>query len=144
MVSFSSARTAAMSAASSSKLATKNSVSAADQLEINEFARVHKRLTEAKAEVRVLKNELQNYTEASDEVILLDEADGSVPFQIGESFVYFTAEETAERLEYSKDKIQKAIDDLNTRIEETQRKYDGLKATLYGKFGNAIGLEVDE
>ncbi|KAI6206819.1 putative bacteriochlorophyll 4-vinyl reductase [Aphelenchoides besseyi] len=129
---------------STSKFTPKSSVSAADQQEINEFARVFKRLTEAKAEVRVLTNELQNYAEASDEVLLLDETDGAVPFQVGESFVYFTPEETAERLEYSKDKIQKAIDDIQLRIEDTQQKHGELKASLYAKFGDNIGLETED
>ncbi|KAI6206621.1 Prefoldin subunit 4 [Aphelenchoides besseyi] len=91
---------------STSKFTPKSFVSAADQQEINEFARVFKQLTEAKAEVYILTNELQNYAEASDEVLLLDETDGAMPFQVGEPFANFTPEETAERLEYSKDKIQ--------------------------------------
>lgn len=92
----------------------------------------------------MLNNELQNIAEASDEVCLLDEADGPIAYQIGDSFVYFDADETNERLEYSKEQIQKALDGLQERIEEVQKKHDSLKASLYAKFGDNIGLETDE
>ena len=68
----------------------------------------------------MLNNELQNYAEAADECELLDETDDNVPFQIGESFVFFTPTETVKRLEYSKEKIQNAIDELQKRIADTQ------------------------
>lgn len=91
----------------------------------------------------MLTNEMQNYAEAADECELLDETDGNVPFQIGESFVLFTPEETSKRLEYSKDKIQSAIEELQKRITSIQVKHDSLKSSLYQKFGNNIGLESE-
>jgi prefoldin subunit 4 len=74
----------------------------------------------------------------------LDEADGEIPYQIGESFVFFNAEETNERLDYSKQKIQAALDHLQERIAEIQKKHDQLKQSLYSKFGDNIGLETED
>lgn len=92
----------------------------------------------------MLTNELQNIAEASDEVCLIDESDGPIAYMIGESFVYFDSDEINERLEYSKEKIQTALDGLNERIVEIQKKHDQLKTSLYSKFGDNIGLEAEE
>uniref|UniRef100_A0A1I7WSM0 Prefoldin subunit 4 n=1 Tax=Heterorhabditis bacteriophora TaxID=37862 RepID=A0A1I7WSM0_HETBA len=89
-------------------------VTAADQQQINRFARLHQNYTQMKDEIKELENELQNINEAADELLLLDSEDAaSVPLRIGQTFIHFDSVSTCSYYEVICDKCAFYCSKLN-------------------------------
>ena len=65
-------------------------------------------------------------------------------YKVGEVFIKMSTEETEEYLEQAKTKIKDEIAGLEEQLTEIQKVLSGLKARLYGKFGDNINLEADD
>ncbi|XP_005105817.1 prefoldin subunit 4 [Aplysia californica] len=114
-----------------------------DQQKINVFARTNARLTDSKEELAAKEKELQNLTDAEDE-LMMAEGDECVPYQIGEVLVEMTMEEAQAELEKAKELCQQEIDGLKAKAEGFKDTLSELKTALYAKFGNNINLDMEE
>ncbi|EGT46533.1 CBN-PFD-4 protein [Caenorhabditis brenneri] len=120
-------------------------VSAEDQALLNKFARSYQTQTQLKADLKEAKTLIENVTEASDEILLLDDEDStSIPCRIGSCFVHFNGDSLTEHLEGKKATAEKVVaektKELNTITEEMER----IKKVLYGKFGDQINLDAED
>lgn len=121
---------------------TTKEVTRDDQNKINLFARTHRLLKEQKSELESMKEKLNNLNDGIDDLELHDEElDGKVPVMVGDIFVLQTVEGAQEIMTRSKNILQDKISKTSTELDETQKKLDGLKSSLYSKFGNEINLE---
>lgn len=122
----------------------KTLVSVEDQLQINKFARLHKQFLEAKMELTLINNEVQNLNDALDELLLLDDPDSaSIPILIGSIFVHYDQETANGKLEDSKREAELKGKELRNEISLLDKELKGLRAILYAKFGDNIHLETD-
>ena len=115
---------------------------AEDQQQINRFARLHKAYLAAKDELASLNNQLQNLSDAADELLLLDdEAAASVPLQVGSVFVHYDQDTLADKLEARKEEKQQQMTETRAQIAGMEAEMKELRALLYAKFGDNIQLE---
>jgi chaperonin cofactor prefoldin len=117
-------------------------VERADQDRINEFGRLNDDMDGMKFELSQLKTQLANLEEASDELLLADEADGGVQCFVGSSFFTLSREEAEKRLGDEKEQLQTQAGELETRIAANEQKLAQLKVTLKAKFRDAINLDA--
>ena len=61
-----------------------------DQQKINQFARLNNRLEEFKDDITAKKTEIQTLEDASTDMMMLEDDDEKIPYQIGEVFVSMT------------------------------------------------------
>ncbi|XP_036448089.1 prefoldin subunit 4 [Colossoma macropomum] len=115
-----------------------------DQQKINKFARSTNRMTELKDEIEAKKKSLQNLEDASDDLMMCEDDDLQIPYQIGDVFISHSQEETQEMLEAAKEALKEEIKGLEGRVASIQEVLGDLKVQLYAKFGNNINLEADE
>ncbi|KAF4078657.1 hypothetical protein AMELA_G00201620 [Ameiurus melas] len=115
-----------------------------DQQKINKFARSTNRVTELKDEIEAKKKSLQNLEDASEDILMLDDDDLSIPYHIGDVFISHTQEDTLLMLEAAKEALKEEIKSLESRVTSIQEVLGDLKIQLYAKFGNNINLEADE
>uniref|UniRef100_A0A4W4HP83 Prefoldin subunit 4 n=1 Tax=Electrophorus electricus TaxID=8005 RepID=A0A4W4HP83_ELEEL len=115
-----------------------------DQQKINKFARNTNRMTELKEEIEAKKKSLQNLEDASDDLMMCEDDDLLIPYQIGDVFISHSQEETQEMLEAAKESLKEEIKSLQSRVSSIQEVLGDLKVQLYAKFGNNINLEADE
>ncbi|XP_062871553.1 prefoldin subunit 4 [Trichomycterus rosablanca] len=115
-----------------------------DQQKINKFARNTNRMTELKDEIEAKKKSLQNLEDASDDLMMCEDDDLLIPYQIGDVFISHSQEETQEMLEAAKESLKEEIRTLEGRVASIQEVLGDLKVKLYAKFGNNINLEADE
>jgi prefoldin subunit 4 len=118
-------------------------ISYEDQSKINKFAINNSKLHDIKEEIELKKKELQNLSDAIDELVMADE-DTVVPFMYGEVFAHLTVENANEELEKAKETIEKEIKGLESKQSAIKSLLDGLKVQLYSKFGKKINLEENE
>ncbi|KAJ8401360.1 hypothetical protein AAFF_G00385910 [Aldrovandia affinis] len=83
-----------------------------DQQKINKFARSTNRMTELKDEIEAKKKSLQNLEDASDDIMMLDDDDLRIPYQVGDVFINHTQEETQDMLEAAKEGLKDEIKGL--------------------------------
>ena len=119
-------------------------ISLEDQQKINKFARLNSRLEDLKDDLKAKQEETKTLEDASGDLMMLEDDDEKVLYQIGEVFVYLTQDEAQEKIETSKDNLGEAIKVVETRAQAIKDEMSGLKAQLYAKFGSAINLEADE
>merc|ERR1712141_976404 len=101
-------------------------------------------LEDLKDDLKAKQEETKTLEDASGDLMMLEDDDEKVPYQIGEVFVYLTQDEAQEKIETSKDNLGEAIKVVETRAQAIKDEMSGLKAQLYAKFGSAINLEADE
>uniref|UniRef100_A0A0N5AEA2 Prefoldin subunit 4 n=1 Tax=Syphacia muris TaxID=451379 RepID=A0A0N5AEA2_9BILA len=119
---------------------SKVQVTADDQKMINKFARLHQRFTELKVKSKEMDKDIQNFNDAADELLLLDDNDAeTVPFKMGTIF-----DTMNQKLENLKESTQKQLSEIKEQGREISSEMDVLKKKLYGKFGNKINLETDK
>ncbi|XP_021349083.1 prefoldin subunit 4-like [Mizuhopecten yessoensis] len=123
---------------------TDTQVTYQDQQKINKFARNNARLQDLRDEEENKKKELQNLEDAADEILMLEDGDDSIPYQIGEVFVSLNAESTGEMLEKAKLRVQEEMKEIDSQCEVHKQILQDLKVELYAKFGNNINLEADD
>ncbi|CAF1519369.1 unnamed protein product, partial [Adineta steineri] len=68
----------------------------------------------------------------------------AAPLLVGETFLIEPTDDILTSLDTRKAKIEKEIEDIQTRIQTIQNVLSDLKVKLYGKFGKSINLENDE
>ena len=119
-------------------------ISLEDQQKINKFARLNSRLEDLKDELKSKKAEIQTLEDASTDLMMLDDDDEKVPYQVGEVFVHLTQDECQQKIEETKDNLAEAVKSVNSKAEVIREEMSGLKSQLYAKFGSAINLEADE
>ncbi len=61
--------------------------------------------------------------------------------KLGDCFVRVEKDFCVEYLENAAKANKEEMDDLKFMVEDTQKRMNKLKSTLYGKFGNSIQLE---
>merc|ERR1711893_481455 len=115
-----------------------------DQQKINQFARLNNRLEELKDDMKSKKTEIQTLEDAGTDMMMLEDDDEKIPYQIGEVFVEMTQDEVQETLDKTKENLEAEVTKLEGQAEELKAQMSNLKTHLYAKFGNAINLEADE
>ncbi|KAM8830489.1 prefoldin subunit 4 [Synchiropus picturatus] len=115
-----------------------------DQQKINKFARNTSRVTELKNEIKTKKKTLQNLQDASDDLMMLDDDVEVIPYQIGDTFISHSQEETQEMLDTAKETLEQEVKSLEDRVSSIQQVLGELKVQLYAKFGNNINLDADD
>merc|ERR1712112_299729 len=114
-----------------------------DQKKINEFARTNSRLMDAKEELVAKEKQLQNLTDAEDE-LLMAEGDDLVPYMIGEVLVDMTPDDAQSQLNKAKDLVNEEIGSLKKKADGFKDTLSDLKTQLYAKFGTNINLDMDD
>ncbi|XP_033113170.1 prefoldin subunit 4-like isoform X2 [Anneissia japonica] len=114
-----------------------------DQQKINKYARKTSKLTELMEEINNKKKELQKLEDAAEDLLMVDD-DAIIPYQIGESFLGHTVEDTQALVETAKEVVQKDIEQLEEDAQQIRNTLSELKVQLYAKFGNSINLEMDD
>nr|SVE75518.1 EOG090X0JBP [Daphnia dolichocephala] len=115
-----------------------------DQQKINRFARHNAKWEELRDDLKNKKGDLQNLEDASDDLLLVEDESAPIPFVVGEVFVHFNMEETKEKLEEAKNKVNKDIEAIEAECTNIKAMMSDLKTQLYAKFGNSINLEAEE
>lgn len=118
-------------------------ISYQDQSKINSFAINNNKLHDLQDDLADKKKELENVSEAIDELIVLDETE-IVPFQYGEVYTYLSVKDASVELEKKKEQVEEQINALQNKIKSVQDILADLKKQLYAKFGNKINLEENE
>lgn len=112
-----------------------------DQQKINEFSKLHGRLTSHESSEKQLKQRKEDLDDLEMEIELIDE-DEKLLYAVGDSFVYLSHSEISEKLQEDKDSLEERIEALITEKEKVSSRLDELKAALYAKFGREnINLE---
>ncbi|GFO38631.1 prefoldin subunit 4 [Plakobranchus ocellatus] len=121
-----------------------------DQQKINRFARTNAKLMDLKEELTSKEKELENLTDAEDELMMAEGEDEHVPYpliyiaKIGEVLVEMTSEEAQAALEAAKEVCQGEITALKSRADGFKQTLSELKTQLYAKFGTNINLDLDD
>ena len=119
-------------------------ISLEDQQKINKFARLNSRLEDLKEELKAKKGEIETLEDASTDLMMFEDDDEKVPYQVGEVFVYLTQDEAQQKIESSKESLGESVKTVENKAQSVKDEMAGLKALLYAKFGSAINLEADE
>lgn len=115
-----------------------------DQQKINKFARLNSRLEELKEDIKNKKNEIQTLEDASTDIMMMEDDEEKVPYQIGEVFVHMSQSDVQESLERNKEKLTDDVKAIEEKADVIKSQMSDLKTHLYAKFGNSINLEADE
>jgi len=116
-------------------------VSKEDQQNINNFSKLNQKFHEKIVELSTRDNLLEEIDDALTELELLD--DPNVRLKFGECFIRCDVDSAKDYIEKVQETTKKEAVELKSAVEETQKKMNKLKSTLYGKFGNSIQLEED-
>ena len=119
-------------------------ISLEDQQKINKFARLNSRLEDLKDELNARQMEIQTLEDASTDLMMLEDDEEKVPYQVGEVFIYLTQDEAQQRLEKTKDSVGDNVKSIDSKAQAVRDEMSALKSQLYAKFGSAINLEADE
>merc|ERR1712165_85479 len=115
-------------------------ISLGDQQKINKFARLNNRLEDLKAK----KNELQTLEDAGTDLMMLEDDEEKVPYQVGEVFVYLSQDQVQAELDTRKEEVEAEVKVAEGKAAALKEQMADLKTKLYAKFGNAINLEAEE
>ena len=115
-----------------------------DQQKINKFARLNNRLDDLKEDMKSKKNEIQTLDDASTDLMMLEDDEEKVPYQVGEVFVFLSQDDVQEQIESRKQELEKEVESVTSRMDGIKGQMSDLKTHLYAKFGSAINLEADE
>merc|ERR1712039_238824 len=119
-------------------------ISLSDQQKINKFARLNNRLEDLKEDLKSKKNELQTLEDAGTDLMMLEDDDEKVPYQVGEVFVYLSQERVQSELDARKEEVEVEVKVAEAKAASLKEQMADLKTKLYAKFGNAINLEAEE
>ena len=119
-------------------------ISLEDQQKINKFARLNSRLEDLKDELKARQMEIQTLEDASTDLMMLEDDEEKVPYQVGEVFIYLTQDEAQQRLEKTKENVGGNVKSIDIKAQAVRDEMSALKSQLYAKFGSAINLEADE
>merc|ERR1719217_996983 len=105
-----------------------------DQENINKFSRMNLKFDDLEEEISKLKKQIQTYKDAVEEI------EGCM-VKIGEVFTPQDEDTVTEKLNKMMDDAEKRLGEATEEIEEVKTNMDGMKKTLYAKFGSNINLE---
>lgn len=117
-------------------------VSKEDQQNINNFSKLNQKFHEKIVELSARDNLLEEIDDALTELELIDD-DANLRLKFGECFIRCDVDSAKDYIEKVQETTKKEAVELKSAVEETQKKMNKLKSTLYGKFGNSIQLEED-
>ena len=89
-----------------------------DQQKINQFARLNNRLEEFKDDMKSKKTEIQTLEDAGTDMMMLEDDDEKIPYQIGEVFVEMTQDEVQETLDKTKETLEEEVTKLEEKANE--------------------------
>ncbi len=115
-----------------------------DQQKINRFARLNNRLEELRDEAKARQAEMQTLDDAAGDLLLIEDDDERVAYQVGEVFLYLSQDEAQSAVEERKHSLQAEVKSIDEKMGAIRGQMSDLKTQLYGKFGSAINLEADE
>jgi prefoldin subunit 4 len=115
-----------------------------DQQKINKFARLNNRLDESKDDIKAKKNEIQTLEDASTDIMMVEDDEEKVNYQIGEVFIAMTQEEVQESIEKTKEQLLDDVKAIEEQADGIKAQMSDLKTHLYAKFGTNINLEADD
>ena len=84
---------------------------------------------------------MENAEDAENDLLMLEDEEEEVPFQMGETFMDGTQEEVNELLAQLKEELEGKRRKLEEERGEVEGKMKELKTQLYAKFGDNINLE---
>merc|ERR1711879_916329 len=84
-------------------------ISLSDQQKINKFARLNNRLEDLKEDLKSKKNELQTLEDAGTDLMMLEDYDEKVPYQVGEVFVYLSQDKVQSELDARKEEVEAEV-----------------------------------
>merc|ERR1712024_93254 len=119
-------------------------ISLSDQQKINKFARLNNRLEDLKEDLKSKKNELQTLEDAGTDLMMLEDDEEKVPYQVGEVFVYLSQDQVQAELDTRKEEVEAEVKVTEAKAVALKEQMADLKIKLYAKFGNAINLEAEE
>lgn len=112
-----------------------------DQAAINKFSQLNNRLSELELVVKAKREDLENFEEAGNELMLAD--DDETKYLMGEVFVTIANDAAEEKLQKATDAAQALVEEHEEEIEKIKGEMEDLKAKLKVKFGDSIQLEQD-
>ncbi|CAI2350448.1 unnamed protein product [Caenorhabditis sp. 36 PRJEB53466] len=120
-------------------------VTAEDQALLNKFARSFQVQTQLKTDLENAKTQVENISEANDEILMLDDEDAaSIPCRIGTSFVHFNGDSLTEHLEGKKAEAESVVAQKSVELEAITAEMERIKKVLYAKFGDQINLDAED
>ncbi|QDZ24624.1 subunit 4 of prefoldin [Chloropicon primus] len=112
-----------------------------DQDQINAFGRLNNHYHEIQGKIKAKKKYSEDLEDASNELML---ADGDiVKYSYGFVFVHMSEDTAEEKLTAAQEEVDQDITALEGELQDIRKNMDGLKTTLYSKFGNTINLEEE-
>jgi len=117
-------------------------VSKEDQQNINNFSKMNQKFHEKATELGQKDGLLEEIDDALTELELIDD-DANLRLKFGECFIRADVDTGKDYLKKVQDTSKKEAIELKAIVEDTQKRMNKLKSTLYGKFGNSIQLEED-
>eukprot|EP00793_Prasinoderma_coloniale_P001776 PRCOL_00003582-RA len=118
-----------------------DTVTKEDQAAINKFSQLNNRLSELELVVKAKREDLENFEEAGNELMLAD--DDETKYLMGEVFVTIANDAAEEKLQEATDAAQALVEEHEEEIEKIKGEMEDLKAKLKVKFGDSIQLEQD-
>ena len=111
-----------------------------DQQQINKFSTLINRKDEQQEELDKLKQEKEYLQDLSLEMELLDE-DSKVQYKVGDTFVFIKVSKALLKIEHENEILTRKVDEFESQIDTLDEELNGLKLSLYAKFGKNINLE---
>ncbi|KAL7068556.1 putative prefoldin subunit 4 [Cryptosporidium serpentis] len=124
----------------SNEIGTSIEINYEDQKQINKFSSLLYYKTTLTTEYNNLKEKLQIYQDATEEVTLSMDSD-KLLLKIGESFFLTTEDETMKVIEECKDGTISKVMELSEKLSNIETEMSRLKTDLYAKFGSNINLD---
>ncbi|EEB05508.1 prefoldin subunit 4 [Schizosaccharomyces japonicus yFS275] len=114
-----------------------------DQALLNEFSVLHARHAVMEMDQKKLKTQLEDVVDATNECELLDEDDvDEIPmYKVGDAFFKLPLDKLNEHLEQDQEQLNKAVEQLDEKMEEDMVRIKELKTRLYSKFHDQINLD---
>lgn len=112
-----------------------------DQASINQFSKLFSKHQDNQAVLQSLNEKINQHKDTLDELVMNDDEE-TVRYRFGVSFFTITTEEARDLVEKDIKRVEEEKALLDKEMEAMTKKMKKLKSTLYGKFGNAINLEV--
>ncbi|EEA07711.1 prefoldin subunit 4, putative [Cryptosporidium muris RN66] len=124
----------------SNEIGTGIEINYEDQKQINKFSSLLYYKTALTTKYNNLKEKLQTYQDATEEVTLSMDSD-KLLLKIGESFFLATEDEVMKVIEEYKDETISKVMELSDKLSNIETEMSRLKTDLYAKFGSNINLD---
>lgn len=116
-------------------------VSWADQQNINRFSRLNSKFNEVEEVYEKAKKEAEFLEDSVTELESVLDEDEPIPYRVGDAFVHLSFDKAKELVERDYSTAKKRMLDLKSELDRLDTEMNGLKKSLYAKFGNSINLE---